>query len=304
MTPPLVSIGIPTYNRAVTLRRAIESAARQTYPNIEIIISDNASTDGTEALCREWAASSANIVYIRRDVNQGAVNNFLSARDAARGEYFLWLADDDWIDADYVERCAEFLGRNPDYVLAYGRDRYVNGSTTLDWGEDLTLNQGNRFARVITYFRTVDRNGVFYGLMRSSVARTLTFPDELAGDWLLMAQVVFAGRTMKIADTVVSRSVGGASDDLCGLAKRMGYPEAVVRDPWPAICRLIFDHLLNRTPALKAWYWPGRLVLAAVVAAIVYRKRCWPDRKAVLKRAFARRIGWRFRASAWRSRKS
>src|SRR2546422_495342 len=73
---PLVSIGLPTYNRALTLRRAIESALTQDYPNIELVISDNASTDETEAICLEACRSDGRVKYLRQQNNHGAVTNF------------------------------------------------------------------------------------------------------------------------------------------------------------------------------------------------------------------------------------
>src|SRR5262245_44849714 len=101
---PLVTIAIPTYNRAeATLSAALQSALDQTYHNIEVIVSDNASVDGTEALIRGYADSR--IRYIRHPKNIGANNNFNFCVGEARGSYFLLLHDDDLIDADFVESC-------------------------------------------------------------------------------------------------------------------------------------------------------------------------------------------------------
>jgi len=99
---PLVSICIPTYNRDAKLQRAIEALLRCDYPNIEIMKSDNASTDDTRAMCEKWAASDTRIRYYRHAANQGIVRNFQFARSKATGKFFLWHGDDDRLDRGFI----------------------------------------------------------------------------------------------------------------------------------------------------------------------------------------------------------
>src|SRR4051812_1846461 len=107
---PLVSIGIPTYNRPDGLRKALESAVGQTYDNIEIIVSDNCSPgEETEAVIKEFMARDARISYHRQQCNQGLYFNFFYVLEQAVGAYFMWLADDDWIDSNYVQKCMDVL---------------------------------------------------------------------------------------------------------------------------------------------------------------------------------------------------
>jgi glycosyltransferase involved in cell wall biosynthesis len=103
---PLVSIGIPTYNRANLLGRAIESVLAQDYPNLELLICDNASTDNTRQVCEAYVAQHPKLRYIRQPKNEGATGNFRAAFENTRGEFFAWLGDDDWMDRSYVARCA------------------------------------------------------------------------------------------------------------------------------------------------------------------------------------------------------
>jgi glycosyltransferase involved in cell wall biosynthesis len=101
---PLVTIAIPTYNRADNyLRQALTSALTQTYPNIEIIVSDNCSTDHTKTLMTGF--SDSRIKYFRHAKNIGANNNFNFSLQQAKGTYFLLLHDDDLIDRDFIETC-------------------------------------------------------------------------------------------------------------------------------------------------------------------------------------------------------
>lgn len=106
MSALLVSIGIPTYNRAATyLPQALASALTQTYPHVEIIVSDNASSDGTPAFVA--GIDDPRVRYIRHPVGIGANGNANFCLDQARGEYFLLLHDDDLLDPDFVEACLE-----------------------------------------------------------------------------------------------------------------------------------------------------------------------------------------------------
>ena len=101
---PLVTIAIPTYNRADGyLREALASAMNQTYQNIEIIVSDNCSTDNTERFVK--GISDPRLRYFRHNKNIGANNNFNYCLEQANGDYFLLLQDDDMIDNDFVEVC-------------------------------------------------------------------------------------------------------------------------------------------------------------------------------------------------------
>jgi glycosyltransferase involved in cell wall biosynthesis len=106
MNPPLVSIAIPTYNRAdLYLKDALHSALEQNYPNLEIIVADNCSTDSTEQLLGRFKDRRIN--YVRHGKNIGANNNFNYCLNVARGDYFLLLHSDDLIDTDFVQSCME-----------------------------------------------------------------------------------------------------------------------------------------------------------------------------------------------------
>ena len=112
----LVTIAIPTYNRADSyLRDALESALSQTYPNIEIIVSDNCSTDGTGELVKNY--SDKRLKYIRHANNIGAINNFNFGVREAKGQYFLMLHDDDMIDSDFVQTCLSKANYSTDYGM-------------------------------------------------------------------------------------------------------------------------------------------------------------------------------------------
>jgi glycosyltransferase involved in cell wall biosynthesis len=107
---PLVSIGIPTYNRHLGLSRTLRCITQQTYSNLEIIISDNASPDVmTEIVARDFMALDPRIQYHRQQENRGSFQNFKFVLECAMGKYFMWAADDDEWDPRFVEVCVHLL---------------------------------------------------------------------------------------------------------------------------------------------------------------------------------------------------
>src|SRR3954447_17454687 len=121
---PLVSVGIPTYNRAATLERAVRSVLAQTYPNVEVVVSDDASPDDTMSMLERVAAEDARLRFERNDRNLGHAGNFRRVMERASGEYFMWLSDDDYVDPGYVEACLAALRADPSLVLVGGQGRY------------------------------------------------------------------------------------------------------------------------------------------------------------------------------------
>jgi len=110
---PLVSIAVPTYNRANSfLKKSLASAINQTYQNIEIIVSDNASTDNTELVVKSF--NDRRIRYFKQNENIGAVPNSNYCLDQAKGIYFTQLHDDNLIDKDFIEICLKSVGYSED----------------------------------------------------------------------------------------------------------------------------------------------------------------------------------------------
>lgn len=211
---PLVSIGIPTYNRAALLKRAIESARNQNYTNIEILISDNASSDETEDLCHQYRRQDSRIKYFRHSKNLGPVANFNQVLKNSAGEFFMWLGDDDWIDSEYISSCIEHLLNDSNLVIVGGLPVYYLNQEGLHRGRVLNLGQKSWWLRVILYYCLVKENGIFYGLMRTAQLKHLEMLNVLGGDWLLIAQIVSLGRAKILKEVVVHRELGGNSSSL------------------------------------------------------------------------------------------
>lgn len=123
---PLISIGIPTYNRADSyLRETLESALCQTYRNVEIVVSDNGSTDDTRALVTSY--DDPRLKYHKQTPALAPNENFNYCLNAARGDYFLLLPDDDLIDPNFIEVCVEAAGTRPGVGLVRTGIRIIDG---------------------------------------------------------------------------------------------------------------------------------------------------------------------------------
>jgi len=100
---PKVSIGMPVCNGEKFIHEALDALLAQTFTDFELNISDNASTDMTESICRAYAEKDSRIKYVRQTENIGPVANFQYVLDVATGEYFMWAAADDVWDANWIE---------------------------------------------------------------------------------------------------------------------------------------------------------------------------------------------------------
>jgi glycosyltransferase involved in cell wall biosynthesis len=124
---PLVSIGLPVCNEAAHVDAALRSLREIAYPRLEIIISDNASTDDTVTICRRHAAEDPRIRLETFATNQGAVANFRHVVDLANGELFMWASGHDLWSPDLVGECVDLLSRHPEATLAYASAEWIDG---------------------------------------------------------------------------------------------------------------------------------------------------------------------------------
>lgn len=121
---PLVTFFIPSYNHAKYVEKSIVSVCEQTYENLEVIIIDDGSTDGSHDLILELQ-KKYNFKYIHRP-NKGLIKTLNEALEIAKGEYICWGGSDDIFLKDKAERQVAFLKENPDFVLCYGKMTFIN----------------------------------------------------------------------------------------------------------------------------------------------------------------------------------
>ncbi|MGL4721920.1 MAG: glycosyltransferase family 2 protein [Desulfovibrionaceae bacterium] len=163
----LVSITIPTYNRVDLLKLCLESAVSQTYGNLEIIVADNHSTDGTEELCMEYKKHDSRIRYYRHEKNFGGQYNINFLCKKATGNYFYSLNDDDFICNNTIMRSVSVLEKDPQCSVVYGATKLYNIDGTLKYFEKHNDIVGNTFGeRVRSFCKRGHALPVTTGLMR------------------------------------------------------------------------------------------------------------------------------------------
>ena len=111
-----VSIGIPVHNGEKFIQKKLDSLLKQTHTNFEIIISDNASTDSTATICKDYQKKDSRIKYILQKRNLGVHKNYETLLENASGDYFLFAQVDNYFSATFLEKCAEILDSNPNVV--------------------------------------------------------------------------------------------------------------------------------------------------------------------------------------------
>jgi glycosyltransferase involved in cell wall biosynthesis len=173
VSPPL-TIGLPVYNGQNYLAESLESLLRQTYPHFQLIISDNASSDGTEEICRDYAARDSRIRYIRQPVNIGAAPNHNYLVQAARGKLFKWAAHDDLFAPKLVERCIEALDDRPELILAHAYMGIVDEhGKTLEIYDYRLATDSPRASERFRSLMFSDGGDDFYGVIRTDVMRRI-----------------------------------------------------------------------------------------------------------------------------------
>ena len=196
-----VSIGLPVYNGENFLAEAVESVINQSFTDWEMIISDNASTDGTEKLCRTYAAQDSRIRYFRHPENLGAAPNFNYTVAEANGEFFQWLAHDDYLAAEWLEHCVTELDADPEVQLVYGQELGVNDNDEIIGKRPYLQPNARATARERMYAILSNDRGspAVFGLMRREVlGRTDLIGSYDASDQVLLVDMAMQGKIIEL----------------------------------------------------------------------------------------------------------
>jgi len=202
----LVSIGMPVYNGQRYIEQAIDSILSQTYENIELIICDNASTDKTEEICREYALKDSRVSYYRNKKNIGAYRNFNKSFSLSNGEYFKWASHDDVLGAGFIEESIKVLKRRDDVAICIPRYLYINENSDVTSGQnvhDISIAQDTYIQRVKRFFNLqVASDDIVYaifGLIRADVLRrTKLWEGYVSSEEILMLELLWYGKLVQI----------------------------------------------------------------------------------------------------------
>jgi glycosyltransferase involved in cell wall biosynthesis len=206
-SPPRLSVGLPVYNGEKYLAEAIEALLGQSYPEFELIISDNASTDGTADICRHYESADPRVRYFRQPRNIGLAPNHNFVADQASGEFFKWAASDDLYERNLLERSIAALDEHPHAVLAHSWTAYIDDRANVTQAFEYPLSTASLHAP--ERFRSVlfDSGGDDdYGIIRTEVLRRAAKKDSYHhADHTIIAEIVLHGPFFQIPDWLYFR---------------------------------------------------------------------------------------------------
>lgn len=256
---PRLSIGMPVFNGESFVSEALDSLLSQTFEDFELIISDNASTDGTEAICRAYAARDPRVKYHRNEQNCGAARNFNRCFALARGEYFKWAAHDDKCEPPFLQQCVEVLDRWPEVVLCHPRTAVIAADGAFLHRYALSLDTAS--PRVDKRFRELvcvsHASYQIFGVIRSSaLKRTSLIGGYVYSDVALLGELAMLGRLWELPEYLFIRRTHPGSSNR---ANRVDNQLAEWFDPanhgrlvMPQ-CRLWWEHVKSVVRAPLRW---------------------------------------------------
>jgi glycosyltransferase involved in cell wall biosynthesis len=208
MPSSILTVGLPVYNREKFLRQSLDSLLGQTFTDFDLVISDNASTDGTEDICREYARRDGRIRYYRNPSNIGAPRNFNRTFEISSTKYFKWATSDDLCGARFLELALEVLERDPTVVLCYAKSRTIaeDGSPIEDYEDHLHLEEAKASQRFMRLVTTIGLCHQHQGVIRSAALRkTGMLKVHLRSDVNLLAELTLYGKFYELPERLFFR---------------------------------------------------------------------------------------------------
>lgn len=209
----LVSVGVPVFNGGATLRRLLSSLISQTHTALQIIISDNASTDETQAICLEFAARDPRVAYHRQVSNIGGALNFKEVLFRSSGRYFMWAAADDWFSNDFVSENVCFLELNQEYIASSSPNCYEGEEAAISVHVDFAL-VGSLENRIRTFFENCwISHGIFFSIIRmDELKKCEVIGQSFTGaDWAIDLYLISKGPINRTKQGLLVIGLGGLS---------------------------------------------------------------------------------------------
>lgn len=199
---PRLGLGMPVYNGEAFVAESIESILGQSFGDFELLISDNASTDATEEICRSYAGRDARIRYERQPANIGAGPNFNFVYEHTGGEYFKWVAHDDLHLPAFLQSCVDVLDRRTEVVVAYTRVRIIDesGNPIEDYPFEVRADRESAWRRMAGQIRGHQCFEIFGVIRRAALARTPRMGDYFAGDAVLLVRLGLLGPLVEVPE--------------------------------------------------------------------------------------------------------
>jgi glycosyltransferase involved in cell wall biosynthesis len=242
---------MPVYNGERYLEEAIGSVMAQTFTDFELILSDNASTDGTQEICREWAERDPRVRYVRNSTNTGAARNYNRLVELAQGEFFKWFAHDDLIAPTYLAKSvAALTAAPPNVVLCSPRRRHLNpdGSPVGDdyyRGRDVHgpdhSQAGISFADLLAMPGTNMFLFVQSLIRTEALRRTRLIGSWISADLVLAVELRLQGEFIDIPEVLYFQRIKARTDDLENRLTKRG--QAAWYDPEGSRIAALFPNI-------------------------------------------------------------
>jgi glycosyltransferase involved in cell wall biosynthesis len=199
---------MPAFNSERWIDTAVQSILSQSFRDLELIISDNASTDGTYGICERLARADSRVRLLRNERNLGVSRNYRAVFAAARGRYFKWASSSDWCAPTFIEKCVAALERDRTAVLACPRTAIFED--TIDaaqaYDQDIELLSGEPAARFIELLSKLRLNNAINGLIRrDALLRASRLGVYMSADVVLASELALMGRFLRIDERLFFR---------------------------------------------------------------------------------------------------
>lgn len=291
-----LTIGMPVYNNAATLAAALDSLLAQTFGDFRIVVSDDASTDGTGAIALRYAERDSRIAYVRQAQNLGYYRNYKFVLDRADTPFFMWAAGDDRWMPRFAEANIAALRRDPDVVASVSRVEFAGEPARPATGTyPIRGTPKQRLARYLAGCGACDMSRLFSVFRTDALKSAFPIPESFSFDIGLCAAVLHRGSFHEVPERLM------------------------VRDRTPAGRYLDLMHreaargITGYFPGLRATRWmlrerriplDSRIALALLAFNIdwhlAYTERYCPRYRALTRPArwlWSRYIGWRLRSA-------
>lgn len=284
---PRVSIGMPVYNGERWLDETLRALRAQTLPEFELVVSDNASTDATAAICARHARQDGRIRYYRNARNIGANGNYMAVLARARAGYFKWASSHDLCAPQFLERCVAALEAEPGAVLAYPRTMLFAErlEEAVPYERDIPAMQESAAARFTHILCNMKFVNPMNGVIRTDMLRRAHSMGSFASsDRVMLAELALLGKFVLIPERLFFYRIGAEAS----LHMRPGVEQAQHYDPdatgprhwqhWKFQWRLLRAAAVSAPPgseraaavvfALKCMVWGRSRLMRDVVAAM------------------------------------
>ena len=241
----MVSVGLPIRNGENRVRAVVASVLAQDHTDLEVVISDNASTDATEEVCRELARADERVVYHRQSENVGLLRNFVATMDLARGEFFRWISHDDSLAPNYVSRVLARLVEEERLLLVtcqidYELDDGAVVTAVYDRTELASDDPAERFCEML---RLLDESFAVldpvYALMRRAPVAALPRANLMFEDEVFAAKLALRGPWGHVPEVLATRGWGYPGRREIG--ERLGVPRWQVAVSWELQVRALLQ---------------------------------------------------------------